>query len=47
MKIGGLDIGTTGCKLTVFDTAGERLAQAAENAIREDAMAAMRVFMGK
>ena len=28
MKIGGLDIGTTGCKLTVFDESGEYLAKA-------------------
>ena len=28
MKIGGLDIGTTGCKLTVFDENGEYLTQA-------------------
>ena len=26
--VGGLDIGTTGCKLTVFDEAGEKLGQA-------------------
>ena len=28
MRIGGLDIGSTGCKLTVFDDGGERLGQA-------------------
>ena len=28
MKIGGLDIGTTGCKLTVFDENGEKLGKA-------------------
>ena len=28
MKIGGLDIGTTGCKLTVFDTNGVKLGKA-------------------
>ena len=28
MKIGGLDIGTTGCKLTVFDENGNRLGKA-------------------
>ena len=28
MKTGGLDIGTTGCKLTVFDENGERLGKA-------------------
>ena len=28
MKIGGLDIGTTGCKLTVFDTDGAQLGKA-------------------
>ena len=25
MKIGGLDVGTTGCKLTVFDEKGNEL----------------------
>ena len=28
MKIGGLDIGTTGCKLTVFDEEGKQLGKA-------------------
>ena len=28
MKTAGLDIGTTGCKLTVFDEQGERLGKA-------------------
>ena len=28
MKTAGLDIGTTGCKLTVFDEKGERLGNA-------------------
>ena len=28
MRIGGLDIGTTGCKLTVFDENGTRLGKA-------------------
>lgn len=28
MKIGGLDIGTTGCKLTIFDTHGEQVDKA-------------------
>jgi xylulokinase len=28
MKIAGLDVGTTGCKLTVFDENGRRLARA-------------------
>ena len=28
MKIAGLDIGTTGCKLTVFDEQGRDLGQA-------------------
>ena len=28
MKIGGLDIGTTGCKLTVFDENGDQLGKA-------------------
>ena len=28
MKIGGLDIGTTGCKLTVFDEQGAYLGKA-------------------
>ena len=28
MKIAGLDIGTTGCKLTVFDENGDQLGKA-------------------
>ena len=37
MKIAGLDIGTTGCKLTVFDENGERLGKAyREYAVRRD-----------
>ncbi len=28
MKIAGLDIGTTGCKLTVFDESGRQLGKA-------------------
>ena len=37
MKIAGLDIGTTGCKLTVFDESGERLGKAyREYAVRRD-----------
>ncbi len=28
MKIAGLDIGTTGCKLTVFDAGGTQLGKA-------------------
>ena len=28
MKTAGLDIGTTGCKLTVFDERGERIGKA-------------------
>ena len=28
MKIAGLDIGTTGCKLTVFDESGNQLGKA-------------------
>ena len=31
MKIGGLDIGSTGCKLTVFDENGKRLGKAYRN----------------
>ena len=37
MKIAGLDIGTTGCKLTVFDESGERLGKAyREYAVHRD-----------
>ena len=37
MKIAGLDIGTTGCKLTVFDESGEYLGKAyREYAVRRD-----------
>ena len=37
MKIAGLDIGTTGCKLTVFNENGERLGKAyREYAVRRD-----------